>query len=300
MKVFFSDHHDLRLPPGHRFPGTKYGMLRRKLVESGILAMHDLEASPLASPAEISLAHDHAYVDSIRTGTITSAAMRRIGFPWSEQIWTRSAATMGGALAAARAALRDGISGQLAGGTHHAHHNFGAGYCVFNDFAITATALLGERRVGRIAIVDLDVHQGDGNAAILGGRRDVFVFSIHGEKNFPFRKERSSLDVELADGVEDDEYLRVLADHLPAVWAFKPDLVLYQAGVDPLKEDRLGRMALTHRGLMERDRMVLEGARAHGIPVSIAIGGGYATPIEASVEAYANTWRAARAAFRRA
>lgn len=210
MKVFFSDHHDLSLPPGHRFPGTKYGMLRRKLIETAVLAAHDLEASPLASPAEISLAHDSAYVDSIRTGTITSAAMRRIGFPWSEQIWTRSAATMGGALAAARAALRDGISGQLAGGTHHAHHDFGAGYCVFNDFAITATALLGERRVARIAIVDLDVHQGDGNAAILGGRDDVFIFSMHGEKNFPFRKEKSSLDVELPDGVEDADYLGAL------------------------------------------------------------------------------------------
>jgi acetoin utilization deacetylase AcuC-like enzyme len=154
--------------------------------------------------------------------------------------------------------------------------------------------------VRKIAVIDLDVHQGDGNAAILGGREDAFVFSMHGAKNFPFRKEKSTLDVELPDGVEDDDYLRTLADHLPAIWAFRPDLVLYQAGVDPLKEDRLGRMALTHRGLMERDRMVLESARARGVPVSIAIGGGYAQPIEASVEAYANTWRVAREVFRRA
>lgn len=298
MKVFFSDHFDLSLPPGHRFPGTKYGMLRRRLIEAEILEETALRPSPLAAPEEIAAAHDPAYVDAVRTGTISPSAMRRIGFPWSEHIWRRSQATMGGALAAARAALDDGISGQLAGGTHHAHYDFGAGYCVFNDFAIAALTVLAERRAARIAIIDLDVHQGDGNAAILGGRADVFVFSMHGAKNFPFRKEKSTLDVELPDGAEDDDYLRTLAEHLPAIWAFRPDLVLYQAGVDPLKEDRLGRMALTHQGLMERDRMVLESARAHGVPVSIAIGGGYAQPIEASVEAYANTWRVAHQAFR--
>jgi acetoin utilization deacetylase AcuC-like enzyme len=315
LRVFYSDRFDLNLPPGHRFPGAKYGMLRRRLVEDGIVAEGDLRDSPAAGPDEIAAAHDPRFVEAIRTGTISASAMRRIGFPWSDHIWRRSQATMGGALAAARAALDDGVSGQLAGGTHHAHYDFGAGYCVFNDFAIVAMTLLpapgsasprrplpqaGEGKVARIAIIDLDVHQGDGNAAILGGREDVFIFSMHGAKNFPFRKEKSTLDVELPDGVEDDDYLRALAERLPAVWAFRPDLVLYQAGVDPLKEDRLGRMALTHRGLMERDRMVLEGARRRGIAVSIAIGGGYAQPIEASVEAYANTWRVARAAFRRA
>ncbi|HBS35286.1 MAG TPA: histone deacetylase [Parvularcula sp.] len=337
MRVFFSDHFDLRLPAGHRFPGTKYGLLRRKLLEEDILPEAALSPSPEALPAAIAAAHDPVYVQAIRTGAISATTMRRIGFPWSEHLWRRSAATMGGAIAAARAALDDGVSGQLAGGTHHAHHDFGAGYCVFNDFAIVAMTLLpspacgrgvgregaycegstlidapapgasrhplpqaGEGKVRRIAIVDLDVHQGDGNAAILGGREDVFIFSMHGAKNFPFRKEKSTLDVELPDGVEDDEYLRALAEHLPAVWAFRPDLVLYQAGVDPLKEDRLGRMALTHRGLKERDRMVLAGACARGIPVSIAIGGGYALPIAASIEAYANTWRVARNAFTRA
>ena len=293
MRVYFSDHFDLALPAGHRFPGTKYGMLRRKLVKERIVEEKTLIASPLAARDEIAAAHDPVYVAAIETGAISPAAMRRIGFPWSEQIWMRARATMGGALAAARAALEDGVSGQLAGGTHHAHHDFGAGYCVFNDFAFVAMALLGEGRVRRIAIVDLDVHQGDGNAAMLKGRKDVFVFSMHGERNFPFRKEFSTLDVELPDGVEDDVYLAALADHLPAVFAFRPDLILYQAGVDPLKEDRLGRMALTHRGLMERDRMVLGEARRRGVPVSIAIGGGYADPIDASVEAYANTWRVA-------
>jgi acetoin utilization deacetylase AcuC-like enzyme len=297
LRVYYSDHFDLALPPGHRFPGTKYGMLRRTLLADGVIAEDDFSPSPVATAKEISVAHDPAYVEAIRSGTISPSAMRRIGFPWSERIWRRSAATMGGAIAAARAAIQDGVSGQLAGGTHHAHHHFGAGYCVFNDFAIAALTLLGEAGVGRIAIVDLDVHQGDGNAAILCGREDVFVFSMHGAKNFPFRKARSTLDVELPDGVEDGAYLSALAEHLPAVFAFRPDLILYQAGVDPLKEDRLGRMALTHEGLAARDRMVLEGASARGIPVSIAIGGGYAQPIEASVAAYANTWRVARSLY---
>ncbi|MBY0422293.1 MAG: histone deacetylase, partial [Parvularculaceae bacterium] len=221
-------------------------------------------------------------------------------FPWSSHVVLRARATVGGATAAARRALVDGVSGQLAGGTHHAHRNFGAGYCIYNDLAVVALTLLNEGVVRRVAIVDLDVHQGDGNAAILGERPDVFVFSVHGEKNFPFRKATSTLDIALPDGAGDDDYLRALAEHLPAVWAFRPDLVLYQAGVDPLKEDRLGRLSLSHQGLFERDAMVLEGAAKRGVPTSIAIGGGYADPIEASVEAYVGVWRAARAAFRTA
>jgi len=297
LRVFYSDAFDLRLPPGHRFPGLKYGLLRRRLIDDAILDAATLAPSPLVGTSAIAVAHDPAYVEAIRTGSISASAMRRIGFPWSEHIWRRSQATMGGALAAARAALEDGVSGQLAGGTHHAHFSFGAGYCVFNDFAIVALSLLGERVVTRVAIIDLDVHQGDGNAAILGARDDVFIFSMHGEKNFPFHKQKSTLDVALPDGIEDNDYLAALGDHLPAVWAFRPDIILYQAGVDPLKEDRLGRMALTHRGLLARDRLVFEGAARRGIPVSIAIGGGYAEPLEASVEAYANTWRAATALY---
>lgn len=295
MRVFFSDAFDLNLPPGHRFPATKYGRLRRRLVEERILAEDMLSASPPIGAAEIGVAHAADYVAAIESGAISESAMRRIGFPWSAHVWRRASATMGGAVAAARAALQSGLSGQLAGGTHHAHYDFGAGYCVFNDFAIAALTLFAEGRVKRVAVVDLDVHQGDGNAAILGSRDDVFIFSMHGAKNFPFRKEKSTLDVEMPDGVEDDAYLAALAEHLPAVFAFRPDLIFYQAGVDPLAEDRLGRLALTHQGLMTRDRMVLGEADRRGIPVSIAIGGGYAEPIEASVEAYANTWRVARA-----
>jgi acetoin utilization deacetylase AcuC-like enzyme len=295
MRVFCSAHVDLQLPPGHRFPGAKYAMLRSRLLSEKVFDANEVYASPEASRDELCSAHDADYVDSILSGSVAASAMRRIGFPWSEHVARRSRATVGGALAAARAALVDGVSGQLAGGTHHAHRDFGSGYCVFNDFAVVALSLILERRAARIAIIDLDVHQGDGNASILGGRDDVFILSMHAEKNFPFRKAASTLDVALPDNIGDRDYLGALAEHLPAVWAFGPDLVLYQAGVDPLKEDRLGRLALTHRGLMERDRMVIGDARARGVPVSIAIGGGYADPIEASVEAYANTWRVARA-----
>ena len=295
MKFFYSDTFNLNLPEGHRFPGGKYGMLRRRLLEDGVLGAEQLHLSPPVAEADLRRAHAADYITSIDSGAIEPSAMRRIGFPWSKHISVRARATMGGAVEAARAALEDGLSGQLAGGTHHAHYDFGSGYCVFNDFAVAALALLDDGRAARVAVIDLDVHQGDGNAAILGPREDIFILSVHGEKNFPFRKVASDLDVALPDGAEDADYLAALADALPAVWAFKPDIVLYQAGVDPLKEDKLGRMALSHDGLAARDRLVLGACKARGFPVSMAIGGGYADPIEASVAAYANTYKVAKA-----
>ena len=297
MKFFYSDAFDLNLPPGHRFPGTKYGMLRRRLIEGGIVDEGMLRPSPLVEDKDLLRAHDPAYVASMDDGTIEASAMRRIGFPWSKHVARRARATMGGAVLAARAALETGLSGQLAGGTHHAHYGFGSGYCVYNDFAVVALALLADDAVRRVAVIDLDVHQGDGNAAILGACEDVFILSVHGEKNFPFRKMQSDLDIELPDGAADKTYLKSLAEALPAVWAFRPDIVLYQAGVDPLAEDRLGRMALTYEGLMARDRMVLGEAKRRGVPVSMAIGGGYADPIALSVEAYANTYQVAKAVY---
>ncbi|MEL7491837.1 MAG: histone deacetylase [Pseudomonadota bacterium] len=297
MKFYFSDTFDLTLPPGHRFPGSKYGMLRRMLIDDEVLRSAQLIASPIIEDKALLRAHHHAYVTEMEDGTIDAKAMRRIGFPWSSHVVRRARATMGGAVAAARRAMEDGISGQLAGGTHHAHHDFGAGYCIYNDFACAALTLLAEGRASRVAIIDLDVHQGDGNAAILSARDDLFVLSIHGEKNFPFRKVKSDLDVGLPDGVEDGAYLRALTDALPAVWEFAPDLVLYQAGVDPLAEDKLGRMALTHEGLKKRDEIVLSECKRRGVPVSMAIGGGYADPIDASVAAYANTYRVAKSLF---
>ena len=294
MKFFYSDRFNLPLPDGHRFPGSKYAMLRETLLCERIITAQDLALSPLASDADIARAHDSCYVERFERGELGEKAMKRIGFPWSRSLVTRTRATVGGAIAAVHEAIEHGISGQLAGGTHHAHGDFGAGYCIYNDLAIAALCALANGWARRVAIVDLDVHQGDGNAAILTGDPRVFVFSMHGEKNFPFRKPPSDLDVGLADGTDDETYLRALDEHLPAVFAFRPDLVLYQAGVDPLAEDRLGRLALTHHGLMRRDEMVLNHCAARGVPVSMAIGGGYCDPIGPTVAAYANTYRVAK------
>ncbi len=297
MKIFYSDTFNLDLPEGHRFPARKYELLRARLVEDKILSEDMLAVSPLANREDILRAHDEDYVMRFETGTLSEKEIKRIGFPWNEKLVTRTLASTGGAVAAAYHAMEDGLSGQLAGGTHHAHRGFGAGYCIYNDFAVAALALLAAGAAERIAIVDLDVHQGDGNAAILGENPNVFVFSLHGEKNFPFRKVASDYDVALPDGMGDDAYLAVLEHHLPVVWNFKPDIVLYQTGVDPLKEDRLGRMNLTYEGLATRDRLVLSGCKERGIAVSMGIGGGYSDPIEASVEAYVNTYRVAKEVF---
>jgi len=294
VKFFYSEKYELDLPKGHRFPAQKYALLKDALIKEGILIKHNLVQAPKASDDQLLLAHSDAYIRSINDGTIEPRAMRRIGLPWTPQTPLRAKTTVGGALCAARTALSHGISGMLAGGTHHAHFDFGAGYCVFNDFAVVARVLLHESAASSVAIVDLDVHQGDGNAAILGGDDRVFILSVHGEKNFPFRKFPSTLDVPLSDGTEDEPYLLALENALDQVWDFQPDLILYQAGVDPLVTDKLGRMALTFEGLTSRDKMVLRGAKVRNIPVSMAIGGGYADPIEDSVTAYVNTYRVAK------
>lgn len=276
MRFYYPDVEDLPLPAGHRFPIGKYRLLRSAVERDDILPKASLTASPPVGPDDLLRAHSAAYVGAMLDGSVDQGIIRRIGLPWSETLMRRSRATVGGAMMAARSALEHGVSGQLAGGTHHAHRDFGSGFCVFNDLAVAALTLLEEKAVDRIAILDLDVHQGDGNAAILKERPDVFIVSLHGEKNFPFRKVPSDLDVELPDGTEDVAYIEALREALPAVAAFKPDLLLYLSGADPLKQDRLGRLSLSFEGLVERDRIVFELCRRRGIPVSIAIGGGYA------------------------
>ncbi|HRD74753.1 MAG TPA: histone deacetylase [Hyphomicrobiaceae bacterium] len=297
MQLFFPHVPPLPLPDGHRFPVGKYAMLRQAIESDAGFSRVTLTPATPASEREIALAHAPDYVAAMTSGRVSPEAMRRIGLPWSDTLIQRSRATVGGAIEAARQALRTGISGQLAGGTHHAHRDFGSGFCVFNDLAVASLAMLAEGRAGRIAIVDLDVHQGDGNAAILAGDPRVFVLSVHGEKNFPFRKVASTLDVALPDGTADAAYIAALVDALGAIEAFRPDLILYLSGADPLAADRLGRLDLTHAGLIERDRLVMELARRRGIPLSIAIGGGYADPIEESVRAYHNTFRVALEVF---
>ncbi len=294
MRFYSSDRFVFPLPRGHNFPGRKYVLLREKLIKDGILKAEQILPSPPVDDADLLRVHDADYVARVRAGDLDAAEQRRLGLPWSPVLAERAEATMGGAVKALEAALEQGISGQLAGGTHHAHRDFGAGFCLYNDFAIAALKALAEGWVQRIAIVDLDVHQGDGNSAILTPHPDVFVFSMQGEGNFPSRRVSSDLDVELDEGMEDTTYLKTLAEHLPAVFEFKPDLVLYQSGVDPLKQDRLGRLSLSHDGLMRRDRLVLSECHSRGIPLSMAIGGGYAGPIELSVAAYANTYAVAK------
>jgi acetoin utilization deacetylase AcuC-like enzyme len=297
MNVYYSDHYTLPLPPGHRFPIEKYRMLRDLLLAEKIIHSSDLKESPLAEPPVLALAHTTEYIEAMRSGSVDEQILKRLGFPWSPGLYDRSCASVGGAIAAMRDALRDGIAGNLAGGTHHSHADRGEGYCVFNDIAVATRLMRRDGLAKRIAIIDLDVHQGNGNSSILRQDEGVFIFSMHGEKNYPFVKVPSHLDIALPDGTGDETYLSHLADGLIEVRRFDPDYLFYQMGVDPLKEDSLGKLDLTFEGLMQRDELVLSYAHRSGIPVSLALGGGYAKPIELSVEAYANTYRVAQAIF---
>lgn len=296
MRVYYSDHHAVPLPPGHRFPMGKYARLRTRLVDDGVVSSSALAPAPAATRAELCRAHDPGYVDAVLTGRLDERAQRRIGLPWSEALVARTLASVGGTLAAARDALRDGLAGNLAGGTHHAHRDFGSGFCVWNDLAVTAATLLAEGQVARVLVFDADVHQGDGTATIFADEPRVFTASLHGARNFPFVKPASDLDVELVDGADDATVLAAIDAALTTVAArFTPDLVLYQAGVDALADDQLGRLAMTAAGLAERDRRVLAHFRGRGVPVVLTLGGGYAAPIERTIDAHVNTYRAAAA-----
>lgn len=287
---------NLPLPAGHRFPGGKYRMLLERF-EARPLANMRLDASPLANRTLLMKAHDAAYVDAMLSGAVTSAAMKRIGLPWSEVLMQRSRATVGGTLAAARAALVSGFSGQLAGGTHHAHKGHGSGFCVFNDIAVAALVLLEEGIVARIAVLDLDVHQGDGTAAVLRDEPRAFTCSVHGAGNFPFEKATSSKDVALATGTGDAAYLTAVNEALSAVLAFDPDLVFYLSGADALASDRLGRLEVSAEALRVRDGLVFSTLNEIGIACAVAVGGGYADPIEATVDVYEATFREAARIF---
>lgn len=282
------------LPAGHRFPIEKYARLRARVVAEGIIAADRVLDPPLATREELRRAHTAEYVDALDAGTLEATAMRRIGFPWSPELVERSHRAVGGTIAAARAALEHGLAMNLAGGTHHAFAGHGEGFCVFNDVAVAIRALQHEGRIARAAIVDLDVHQGNGTHAIFAGDPSVFTFSVHGARNYPFARVAGDLDIELEDGTGDDEYLARLAHALPAVLAAaRADLVLYLAGADPLAADTLGRLALTFDGLARRDTMVLDACREVGLPVAITVAGGYARDIDDTVAVHLNTARIA-------
>jgi len=290
MKAFYSDTFVLPLPEHHRFPMAKYRLLRERLVSEGILREEDLSVPDAIGWDALRLVHDPAYVEQIASGTLPADAQRRIGFPWSPTMVERSRRSVGATLAAAREALTAKVAANLAGGTHHAFRDRGEGYCVFNDVAVAAAVLLHEGAIARAAVVDCDVHQGNGTAAIFRDEPAVFTFSMHGARNFPFRKEVGDLDITFEDGAGDEEYLAALAAHLPRVLdAHRPDLVFYLAGADPYEGDRLGRLKLTVAGLQARDRLVFDACRSRRLPVAVAMSGGYAPQVDAIVSIHVNT-----------
>jgi acetoin utilization deacetylase AcuC-like enzyme len=287
VKVFYSDHFVLPLPEGHRFPMSKYSMLRERVAADGICGPGELRTPHAVTDEEILRAHAPGYLERVGSGTLTEKEIRRIGFPWSERMVERSRRASGGTLGACLAALEEGFAANLAGGTHHAFSNRGEGYCVFNDSAIAARAVQATGAAARVVVIDTDVHQGNGTAEILWGDPSVFTFSIHGAKNFPFHKEESDLDAPLPDGADDTEFLTVLERGLEAALeAADADLAIYLAGADPFEDDRLGRLSVTKAGLAERDRMVLKACRDRGIPVAVTMAGGYARNVEDTVDVH--------------
>jgi acetoin utilization deacetylase AcuC-like enzyme len=296
MKIFKTDQFALPLPEGHRFPVTKYALLRQQVETASLVKPDELIAAPAATDEDITRAHTIEYLRRVQNGELTEKELRRIGFPWSPQMVERSRRSSGATIAAARAALSDGAKRavNLAGGTHHAFADRGEGYCVFNDSAIAARAMQAERLAQRIVIIDCDVHQGNGTAKIFENDPTVFTFSIHGAKNFPFHKETSDLDVPLIDEADDAIYLAALREALPIVLQrARADLAIYLAGADPYFDDSFGRMKLTKPGLLERDRLVLESCRAIGLPVAITMAGGYAKRVEDTVDIHFQTVKVA-------
>ena len=294
MYLYYTDHFELPLPEGHRFPMSKYRLLRQRIAEDPRHREDLLLVPPAATDMQLEYAHDEGYVARVRDGLLSDAEIRRIGFPWTPAMVERSRRSSGATLAAARTALAYGISANLAGGTHHAMTAAGEGYCVFNDAAVTIRTLVAEGMIRRAAVIDCDVHQGNGTAEILGNDPHAFTFSIHGEKNFPLRKMPSHLDIDLPDGTTDEAYLSQLARGLSEVFLNGSyDLVIYLAGADPFEGDRLGRLKLTKPGLLARDEMVLDECIERSIPVAIAMAGGYAPNVNDIVDIHAQTISAA-------
>ena len=294
LTVWSSSRYTFPLPEGHRFPIAKYALLRDAVIADGIVDAERVLDPPRVTDDALMLVHTREYVRRFREGTLDAAELRRIGFPWSPGLVERSYRAVGGTLEAVRHALSHGIAMNLAGGTHHAFPDHGEGFCVFNDVAVAIRLLQRDRLVRRVAIVDLDVHQGNGTHAIFADDRDVYTFSMHGGRNYPFHKVAGTLDVELADGTGDEEYLAALHAALPRVLAASsPEMVVYIAGADPHAGDQLGRLALTFDGLARRDAFVLDSCREVGIPVAITIGGGYGRRIEDTVAVHARTARIA-------
>lgn len=287
MRAFYSDQFVLPLPPGHRFPMEKYGLLRKHVEEKIPPSAITFQVPHAATDDELTAAHDPTYVRKVAEGTLSESEIRRMGFPWSPGLVERSRRSVGGTLEAARAALADGVAVNLSGGTHHAFPTWGEGFCVFNDVAVATRCMEREGLARRVVILDLDVHQGNGTAYTFRDDPNVFTLSVHGANNFPFRKVASDLDVELDDESGDDEFLSAVESGVSQALAEGPfDLAFYLAGADPLTQDRLGRLSVSRDALLRRERMVFSACRARDIPVALVMAGGYAEPIEATVEVH--------------
>ena len=290
LKIFYTDRFDLPLPKDHRFPIQKYALLRERVKDLQKSYEIELLVPHAATDNELLHVHTHDYIQRMKSGNLSNREIRKLGFPWSEKLVLRSRRSSGATIEACRAALQEGLAVNLAGGTHHAFSDRGEGYCVFNDSAIAARVMLAEQHLERVMIIDCDVHQGDGTAAVLSRDTRIFTFSIHAQNNYPFHKEQSDLDIELADATDDSQYLEALEKGLEkACTMFIPGLVIYLAGADPYVDDLYGRLSLTKDGLAKRDRMVLRYFRNKGIPVAITMAGGYAKQVEDIVEIHLKT-----------
>jgi acetoin utilization deacetylase AcuC-like enzyme len=296
MKCVYHPSYQAALPPGHPFPMSKYSRLKELLLAEGILAAGDILQPEPVDTATLELVHTRDYLAKLSSSQLSAAEQRRLGLPWSEALWQRSRLASAGTLLAARAALDQGLAGNLAGGTHHAFADHGEGFCVLNDVAIAVRRLQAEHAIERAAIIDLDVHQGNGTAAIFDAADEIFTFSMHAERNYPLAKMRSNLDVPLQDQVGDREYLDALKRHLPGVLdTANADIVFYVAGVDVAAGDRYGKLALTEDGIRLRDRQVIEAVRGRGIPLAIVLAGGYAATHELTAALHAHAFREAAA-----
>jgi acetoin utilization deacetylase AcuC-like enzyme len=298
LPVVYHPAYGVPLPPGHRFPMAKFGGLYERLLRDRITTPDHVYQPGSPPQSWIELVHRSEYVNAYCQGTLDPKAQRRIGLPWSPQLVQRTCTAVGGTILTAKLALQRGLACNTAGGTHHAFPHYGSGFCIFNDLAVAARVLQQQGLVQKVLIVDLDVHQGDGTAWIFQADPSVFTFSMHCEVNFPGTKQQSDLDVPLPVGMEDEAYLRCLHEYLPGLLQqVKPDLVLYDAGVDTHRQDRLGKLALTDEGIYQRDLQVLETCVAAGYPVACVIGGGYADDMEALIYRHSLLHRAAAVVY---
>ncbi|MGD2158425.1 MAG: histone deacetylase [Anaerolineales bacterium] len=290
MKIFYSDPFTFPLPAGHRFPADKYKLLRERVLNEGYISVEDMHIPEPASDAQILLVHEREYLNKLKSGSLNEMEVRRLGFPWSHELIERSRRSVGGTIAACRSALEDSIAVNLSGGTHHAFPDHGQGFCVLNDAAIAARVMQEEALVQKLIILDCDVHQGNGTAAIFTDDPTVFTFSIHAQSNFPFHKEASDLDIALEDGVDDKQYLSALQSGLrEALQAAQADQVIYLAGADPHHRDRLGKLALSKAGLAARDRLVMDLCLNSDLALAVVMSGGYGKRIEDTVEIHLQT-----------